>query len=438
MTAAAALAGAALALTLPVVRGFWPATIYHELRSGIQLTERPEHVEKLDLIPLGDTWPSLVSIHELWQTRVPDRDDLFALNRRNDQATGNESFIYWYLNARAAAWPVAFDPGLADRDDLQREVVDRLCAGSPPLVQHVVAYPLHNASRDSHGSRDLDQFTAINYRFEAGDDLFRILLPARDRCRRPETVGGSSVTALRDELLRIDDVTAAAALSTLLLERAESRGLEPEPDDVAVAILGGYWVTDESLPGGKVGRSLRSLRDFVPDRTALTLAALSESPPLVRLATLSAFVALRDPADPANTQVLSELIEFALQHPEWPLAQRNLFALQPPSLETYKALRARGANSVDLERWALGAATQALDRAAGELAARRAFALLWRRPLDRARLLEDLSSLYRAVGDVACARSALAAVDRLPGFAADVSPDAACPLRFTEANLRRG
>ena len=183
------------------------------------------------------------------------------------------------------------------------------------------------------------------------------------------------------------------------------------------AILGGYWVTDESLPRGALGRSLRSLRDFVPDRTALTSAALSESPPLVHLATLSAFVALRDPADPANIPVLSELTEFALRHPKWPLAQRNLFALQPPSLERYEALRARGARSADLERWALSAATQARDRAAGELAAKRGFAILARRPLDRARLLADLSNLYRGLGDVACARSALAAADRLPGFA---------------------
>ena len=48
MTSGAALR-VALALTLPVVKGFWPVTIYHRFRSGTQLTDRPEHVQKLDL-----------------------------------------------------------------------------------------------------------------------------------------------------------------------------------------------------------------------------------------------------------------------------------------------------------------------------------------------------------------------------------------------------
>ena len=110
---------------------------------------------------------------------MKDRDDLFALNRRNDQATGNESFFYRYLNARAAAWPVAFDPGLADRDDLSLSVVDRLCADSPPLCAARCRVSIRQRAARRHGSRYLDELTAFNYRFEAGDDYFGFCFPQR-------------------------------------------------------------------------------------------------------------------------------------------------------------------------------------------------------------------------------------------------------------------
>ena len=158
--AAAALAGAALALTLPVVKGFWPVTIYHQFRSGAQLTERPEQVQKLELIPLGDTWPSLVSIHELWRTRVKDRDDLFALNRRNDQATGNESFLL-LVSERSSRRLAGCVRPQGSRTATTYSVRSSIacCAGSPPLcpARGRLSAPHNAAGAERPGSRYLDQ-----------------------------------------------------------------------------------------------------------------------------------------------------------------------------------------------------------------------------------------------------------------------------------------
>jgi hypothetical protein len=354
---------------------------------------------------------------------VPDRRQVFAVNRRNDQATGNEAFTYWFLGAHAAAWPVAFDPGLADRADVQRDVVDDLCRRRAPVIQHTFAYPLgRNQPRNRPGSRYLDEFVGLSYRNVASNDLFRIMLPQPGPCRRPEATSTAELRRRRAALLAGDDLPAAGALSVLALERV---GRSPALEDVAGAILGGYLVPDAALPPGPAGEGLRRARDAAPTTPATPAPAVS-GPPLLRLAVLSGYVAGRTGALPGDTAAAEAAREPARERPGWTAALRVLFAFQPYSDAVYRDLRDRRGESTDLERWRFDAQRAAGEATAALATARRLERLLADRPLDRGRVLTDLAATLARAGDAGCAAAALAAADRIPGLHAP-PPDGAPP-----------
>lgn len=406
------LAAAVLVMTLPTVRTYWPVNGYREAKQGLSASWLAEPVPKLWHIPLSSTWPSLASLKALWEDRVRDRRYVFSINRRNDQTTGNEAFVYWFLGARTAAWPMAFDPGLADRDDVQHDVVDDLCKRRPPIVQHTQAYPLFaNQPRDRPGSRYLDEFVALNYRVVGANDLFRVMLPEPGACVRPETVSSSALRRRRSELLAADDLPAAGALSVLAMRR--DRGAAAQ-EDAAGAILGGYWVPNEALPPGPAGAGLRAFRDEQATTPATPVPAASGTP-LLRLALITGYLAGRSGPLPGDRATLDAARRLARDRPNWPGALRTEFALQPYAPQIAASLARQGGEGPTLERWRFDGQRAAGDAGGALATARRLLPMLRDQPLEQGRVLTDLAATLDQTGDRGCAAAALAAADRIPG-----------------------
>lgn len=124
---------------------------------------------QLALIPLRPAEEvSLRALRNWWAADDHPSDRVFVVNLRNDLTAANEVIVYWWLDARPAAWATTFDPGLADQAEVHDDVIDDLCEHRlPPVVRHTAVYG--NAELDGrlHFSRRLDEFIAMNYELAA-------------------------------------------------------------------------------------------------------------------------------------------------------------------------------------------------------------------------------------------------------------------------------
>jgi hypothetical protein len=430
--AAVAVAAIGVLVVLPVLEPY-KSTI-SDIRTASALNEAPEPTPGLAHIPVGlSEWPSMTAIHALWRQSGMAGRRVFATNRRNDLTYANGAYLYWFLDARNGAWSTTYDPGIGDRDDVQRDAARQLCGNRAGIVEEDQD-PSQSSNGEfglaDHKSRYLDEFVALNYRSDAVAGFYRLRMRDTPRCVMPDQASDTLVRARRELALRRDDLPRVAALSILLVERAQEAGLRPAPDDVAGALLGGYWVPDAQLPQGPDRAGLLALRTrgFVPGERAAAIAPGSE---LMRLATTSAYVNYRPPeASPAqNSAVVRALARLVRDAARWPVTVRNLFAMQPPGPRVFRMVERAGGGGVELERIRFDYLRKRGASRAAIASGVRLAGLLSLRPLDQGQALLDLATVFDAAGDHGCAARARALGDSVPGVHADGAENARAACR---------
>ena len=183
------------------------------------------------------SFPALVAA---WSARHAPGSRMMSINIRNDRSGGNEVLPYWLLDARPAAWPIVFDPGLANSDSVEREAAASLCSFRAAVVQHTGTYDDVSLRPGVHFSRYLDQYVALNYDVVMSSDLYRLLEPRPGPCVMPEAVSSQGARDTRDRLLGDREAEMAGAISVLLIDRARAGGTDPDPQDLAAAGAAGY------------------------------------------------------------------------------------------------------------------------------------------------------------------------------------------------------
>src|SRR3954454_4583406 len=186
------LAGAVLLAVafVPMLRTY--ATLPADALAFRDKNEAPEPTPRLAHIPVRNAeWPSMAAIHALWRERGLAGRPGLATNRRNDLTYANGAYLPWFLNAPPAAWTTTYDPGLADRDSVQRDVTADLCRNRAPVVEEDIDPSASSNGAfgfEDHGSRRLDEFVALNYRSSAVVGFYRLRLRDTTECAQPGSV----------------------------------------------------------------------------------------------------------------------------------------------------------------------------------------------------------------------------------------------------------
>lgn len=370
----------------------------------------------------------------LWRARHAG-EDTFVTNARTGDAQANEPVLYGLLDAAPTAWPGVFDPGLADRPEVQREVVEDLCADGGPVVSLTGAY-----EREPYPVREtalLDQVLALGWDDTGGTRLHRILeRPAgAGACPvDPRRVAPETVRRRRDVLLAQDRLPAAGALAVLGLETARRAGRPPAADDLAVAALGGFRVDPRGARSPGLLAALRAAmegRGPTPVERASILSELGapEAPDEPTVALVLVAAVLDDPQATPQERGLAGGLGLQLATGPRALAEglRQASAVVPLDQGTLDDLRARGAAPGLVARTGLEAAIRDSDdgRARGRL-----LETLASYPVDpdiRGEVLERYAAAAATPPD--CAARARRAAAEIPGWrrlAPAIAPDA-CP-----------
>jgi hypothetical protein len=414
----ALVAAGAVLVVLPVLEPY-KKTI-SDFRNASALNEAPEPTPGLAHIPVGaGEWPSMAGIHALWRQSGMSGRRVFATNKRNDLTYANGAYLYWFLDARNGAWSTTYDPGIGDRDDVERDAARDLCRNGAGIVEEDQDPSVSSNGEfalSEHQSRYLDEFVALNYRSAGVVGFYRLRKRETLRCVMPEHASDRAVRARRELALGRDDTPEAAALSVLLVERAQHTGRRAAADDVAGALLGGYWVPDDQLPSGPQRAGLLTLRErrAVPGEVA---AATAPGSALTRLATTTAYVTYRPPeATPAeNAAVVRALRRLVGQAGRWPTTVRNLFAMQPPGPSAFRLVEGAGGSGIELERIRFMYLRGRHELRPAIRSGVRLASLLAPRPLDQGLAFVDLAGVFDAAGDHGCAARARALGDGVPG-----------------------
>ncbi|MBI5104847.1 MAG: hypothetical protein HZB46_07660, partial [Solirubrobacterales bacterium] len=341
---AALVAAGLLALTL--LGPYTPSSLRGEERfADAKEVGFREAVRKLGTVPLDDEWKMLAALPAVWRAHGHAGQPTLVVTDHNDGPNGNEPIIYWLLDAPAAAWPVTYDPGLVDREVVQRDAVRRLCASRAPVVQHGDYLP----ERPLHGSTLLDEHLAWNTKVQATAGAYRVRVLERGRCDDPRRATPAALRAREQALLDRDDLASAGIVAAL---RARRSG-RPAPADVALATTAGSWLPDDAFPAGPVGSLLRGVRDGSPAGTAAAVQAARGEDALVRLAVLRAWVGRREGDPQAVTPELFRLLD---ERPSWGAVLRTVAAVVPLDLGALDRLARRGARGAAFERARLDAA----------------------------------------------------------------------------------
>jgi hypothetical protein len=415
-----------LLVTWPVVQSRFD--VPHQLsavRDAWRANGRHESVEHLRRMPLtAEERASLPVILDLWRRRPgpPHTDRIAVVNRRNDDAQANEAFLYWFLDARPAVWPVTYDPGLADAPAVRAEELRDLCRHRPAVVQFVASYAKPwGDGRD----RRLDPFIALNHHLAGESDMHRLLVPNGTRCVLPQDVPITRLHEARDVLLARGDRPAAGALAVEAVQRPG----RADPEDAALAVLSEYRIDPADMPPGAAGRVVRAIQDGASTPSIAVVATDRAQPPLVRVAAMQAFVARQSAFTDADKQkILAASWQLLRARPDIPDLAGVLMSFQPPAEPVFAALTRIGVRAPWLARWRFSTHASANDPRA--IAEGRALLTTYaRQPQEQARVLHAMAQVFSAMGDAACSAAALAAEDRIPG--ADPGPyegvAASCP-----------
>jgi hypothetical protein len=438
---AAAPAVAGVLVVLPVLKPY--ATIVPDAMGAKDLNAAPETVPKFAHIPLGtNEWPSMAGIHALWTQAGMAGRPVLATNRRNDLTHANGAYLYWFLDAPPGGWSTTYDPGIGDKEEVQRDVAADLCANRAPIVEEDQDPSVSSNGEfglSEHGNRYLDEFIALNYRSHQIVGFYRLRTRDTGRCTLPEETSDEAVRARRELALRRDDLPQAAALSTLLVERAEAAGRPAAGDDVAGAVLGGYWVPDAQLPNGPERPGLVALRErtLVPGEAA---AATAEGGPLTRLATTTAYVDHRpsDAPPEQNAAVVAAMRRLTRDVARWPAVVRSLFAMQPPDVRVFEEVTRSGGSGLELERVRFMYLRKRGQFRPALRSGLRLLRLLAGRPLDQGAAFGDVALVLDALHEGGCARRARALGDSVPGVDIEgpQDPAAACGVELPPPALR--
>jgi len=422
---------AAVLLVLPVADGLGPRDTLDTWRERPS-AEMSKPVPNLKRIHLSEGQAtSYALMPRVWRGLGLRGRGAFPVMLRNDRAWGSDLMPNWVLDEPVAAWPLTYDPGLVNRDDVQARAIDDLCDDRAPLVQWTNTLTPAPDDHKYQGSRRLDAFIATSYRHAATTGEYRIL--TQGRCVRPKTLSGAELVRLRDGALLRDDLSAAGALAAYRLDR----GGPVDITDVAAAALAGFDVPVRALPAGPVGDALRTLRDGL-SRPGVAIAAADRSlPALVQLAVQTAWLNHRDSGPPQRP--VAAIRGLLLRRPQWPAAVRNArnivgldrrlaTRVQREIPETNTAARA------ELHEW-----QRATAAAAGDLDAQITYGLALAAdhralhdPVRAATALLAIANLPSL--EPGCAGRLRGAAERVPGvYARAPAPDGPCPRRNVRA-----
>jgi hypothetical protein len=322
-------------------------------------------VPGLNRIPLAEDGgaPSMAALVAEWRALGLDGHSTLAVELRNDVAWGNEAIVGYLLNAPPAAWPMTYDPGLVNNAEVERSTVAELCRDRAPVVQADDDYPYPAGKPEYIGSRSLDEFLAVDYQVRAVAGFYRILVPSTSRCELVGELSDEALLVLANQWLAKGEPAEAGALAIARLERAQARHEPASPTDAALAALGGYVLSDDQIPAGALGQSLRALAPTATTTGGLAPAAAHPWPNDVQqLAAQTAWVEHRSPAEPGTAQAAAAVHALALRHAAWPQAISNLAAIEPPTPHLFARLERLGTRDTPaFDRWRRGYYVEAGD-----------------------------------------------------------------------------
>lgn len=338
---------AGLVVGYPLFAGAAPGAILDTWNSRLPTTNRP-NVPNLQHIPLADDGgaQSMASLVAVWHHLGLDGKPVLSVELRNDVAWGVEAEVGYLLNAPAAAWPLAYDPGLVNRADVERGTVAELCANRAAVVQANGDYPYTEPVPVIVGSRILDEFLAVDYGIRGYAGFYRVLLPDRPQCVLPEALSDSSLIHIRDSWIATGQLGEAGAIAVALMDRARATGHAIDPADAAVAALGGYALQDSETPRGLLFPALQALSGHTPTTPLVSAAAQRWPDALEALAAQTAWIQRRDPGNPLERVAAQSVLALALRHPTWPDAISNASAVIPGSTQLFRRLAAGGAAGI--------------------------------------------------------------------------------------------
>lgn len=349
----------AVLVAYPFAEGIAPGAIYDEWAQRPPVTNRVS-VPGFNRIPMGEGASaelgatSMVALIAQWHRLGLDGRATFSVELRNDVAWGNEAIVGYLLNAPAAAWPLTYDPGLANSGAVEHGAVAELCKDRAPVVQADDDFPYPQGKAPYIGSRLLDEFLAADYEIAAVAGWYRILLPSTSACVLPQALSDETLRSLSERWLTKGELAEAGALAIARMERASVDHERAPASDAALAALGGYVLTPAQLPPGALGRALLAL-SAPPGSLPLASAAAAKWPSdIERLAAQTAWVAHRTPGEAGTPEAVDAVSELASIHPNWPQAITNLSAIVPGSPALFAQLEkagARGIPAFDSWRW---------------------------------------------------------------------------------------
>lgn len=108
-------------------------------------------------------------------------DAILVANRSNSMTFANAPIVYWLLDAPPAHWLTTFDPGFADQEGQQRQMIDALCESGAALV---LREPLRGAGQrpDGQVSDALDGFIRTHYVIVHSTERYDLLRPSETGC----------------------------------------------------------------------------------------------------------------------------------------------------------------------------------------------------------------------------------------------------------------
>jgi hypothetical protein len=338
----------------PLMPAISPGTVYDSWKSRPPTDDRVV-VPGLNRIPMdADGGPeSMAALISEWHALGLDGRATIDVELRNDVAWANDAIVGYLLDAPPAAWPLTYDPGLVNTYEVEHQTVTELCRDRAPVVQNDDDYTYPPGVKVYVGSRLLDEFLAVDYEVRAVAGFYRILLPATPRCELPEQLDSQALEALGESWLEKGELAEAGALAIARLERSSVRLRAARAVDASLAALGGYTLAADELPAGALGEALRALAPASPSASGLAAAAAQSWPSDVeRLATQTAWIEHRVPAERGTAGAAAAVYALALRHADWPQAIANVAAIVPPDPALFATLAVRGAKGTPgFDRW---------------------------------------------------------------------------------------
>ncbi len=303
-------------------------------------------------IPNGGA-PDYAALQRVWGALGLDGRPTVSVELRNDVTWGGDAVVGFLLNAPAAAWPLTYDPGLVNREDVEQGTVQQLCQNRAPVVQIDHDYPYPAGRPVNVGSRVLDEFLATDYYVRAHAGEYRILLPSTPRCVLPQSMSDASLARLRDNWIQRGGPAEAGAIGVLLMDRERAAHQPVDPADASAAAMGGYTLTSDELPPDPLGPALLALYAGPAHQSMATAAATRWPSDIEALAAQTAWVDNHAPGQPGQAAAGQAVVAMALRHPNWPQAIANLTAVEPPSPSLIKALSRGAKGIVQFDQWRL-------------------------------------------------------------------------------------